>query len=54
MSAFLCVVLACVGSGLPIDRSPPKGSCKNVLKVFIVPEMNSVSEQAKGRDPCDI
>jgi len=44
MSAFMCVVLSCIGNGLAIGRSPIQGVIPRCLDKFVVPEINSESE----------
>jgi hypothetical protein len=43
--------LCCVGRGLAIGPSPIQGDLPKCLNVFIVPEVNSDSEQARGSNP---
>jgi hypothetical protein len=51
MSAFFCVVLSCVGSGLATGRSPVQGVPPDVQKYICnFRKSNSESEQARGRN----
>jgi hypothetical protein len=49
MFAFVCVVLSCVGECLEMGQAPA-----HRVPNFIVSEVNSETEQAKGLKPCDV
>jgi len=54
MSVLLCVVLFCVGTGLSVGRFPVQGTLPNCLNGFMVFDVNSETEQAKGPNPCNV
>jgi hypothetical protein len=52
VSAFFCVALSYVGSGLATGRSAVQGVPPNVLKwIHKFQKSNSESEQARGPNP---
>jgi hypothetical protein len=51
MSAFLGVVLSCVGGGLAMGRSPVQGVLQKCLNWFIISEINSKWEHARKPNP---
>jgi len=50
MHAFSCFGLSCVGRGLVVDRFHEQGFLPDCLKGFMVSEVNSESEQARGQN----
>jgi len=48
---FLCVVLSCVGRGLPMGRSPVQRVLPKSLNGLIVLEVNSEPEQVSVLNP---
>jgi len=48
MSMFFCIVLSCVDKGLAMNRFSIKGVLLKCLNSFIVSEVKSELEQARG------
>jgi hypothetical protein len=48
MSAFSCIVLFCIGRSLEMGQSPIQGVLSKCVKGFIVSEVTSEFEQARG------
>jgi len=51
MSAFLCVVLSCVGTDLATGLSPILRALPKCLNAFIISEVDSESEVGRGPNP---